>query len=519
MAKRNMTVPYGQIKPAGILSMNRRRAVLSRQAAASLGVILAGALSACANLPGETSKTQIKPAAAYATARSFDSHADANPEAAWPVDGWWRAYDDAQLDALIDEALKGSPTLAQAHARLDKAKATLGQTRASLLPSLSAQASVVEDKQSYNYGIPPSFVPHGYNDYGQTQLNFSYEFDFWGKNRNAVASSVSEAKAAQADAAEARLTLSTAVAAAYSDLARLYAERQVTLRSVQSRQETLDLVARRVADGVDTQAEQKQAEAGPPSARADLAFIDEQIAQTRNRIAALLGDGPDRGLTLKPPAEPAIKAFGLPPRLAADLIGRRPDVVAARWRAEAAAKRIGVAKAQFYPDINLVADLGFQALGLRNIFASGSDIGQVGPAVTLPIFEGGRLVANLHGARADYDDAVASYDGTLVQALHDVADAAAAERALGTRLKESRAAQAAYEEAYRIARLRYDGGLANYQTVLLAEDSVLQARRSVVDLEARAFDLDIQLVKALGGGYAPVSSMAGSSASQDPRHG
>ena len=208
-------------------------------------------------------------------------------------------------------------------------------------------------------------MPQGYNDYGQAELNFSYEFDFWGKNRAAVAAAVSDQRAAQADAAEARLTLSTALAGAYSDLVRLYAEREVTLRSVQSRQETLELVARRVADGIDTQAEAKQAEAGPPAARADVAFIDEEIVQTRDEIAALIGDGPDRGLAMKPPSAPALKAFGLPPTLAADLIGRRPDVAAARWRAEAAAKRIGVAKAQFYPDVNLVAYIGFQALGLR----------------------------------------------------------------------------------------------------------------------------------------------------------
>ena len=491
----------------------------SRRAGAGLGLLLMGALSACASLPGEPPMSQVKPAGAYATTQSFDSRADANPAAGWPSDDWWRAYKDPQLDQLIDEAVKGSPTLAQARARLDKAGAVVGQNRASLLPSLSGQASVTENKQSYNYGIPPLFVPHGYNDYGQMQLNFAYEFDFWGKNRSAVAASVSDAKAAEADAAEARLTLSTAVASSYADLARLYAERVVAQRSVQSRQETLDLVVRRVADGADTQAEQKQAEAGPPAARADLAAIDEQIVETRNQIAALLGDGPDRGLAIQPPAEPAPKAFGLPQRLAADLIGRRPDVVAARWRAEAMAKRVGVARAQFYPDINLVADIGFQALGVRNLFESGSDIGQVGPAVTLPIFEGGRLRAGLHGAHADYDEAVAVYDGALVEALHDVADAAAAERALGERLSQSRAALVAYEEAYRIARLRYDGGLANFQTVLLAEDSVLQSRRTVVDLEARAFSLDIQLVKALGGGYATAPSMAGSSASQDPRHG
>jgi len=484
-----------------------------------LGLVLAGALSACASLPGSKSAAPVKPASAYATMRSFDSRSDPNPGADWPAEGWWRAYNDPQLDTLIDEALGGSPTLAQTRARVAKAQASLGATRANLLPNLSGEADVAENKQSYNYGIPPLFVPHGYNVYDHTALNFSYEFDFWGKNRAAVRASVSDAKAAEADAAQARLTLSTAVAAAYADLARLYAERDVAVRSVQSRQETFELVARRVADGVDTRAESKQAEAGPPAARADLAAIDEQITETRNQIAALLGAGPDRGLSLNRPAAPALKAFGLPPRLAADLIGRRPDVTAARWRAEAAAKRIGVAQAQFYPDVNLAADIGFEALGLGRFFASGSDIGQVGPAVTLPIFEGGRLRANLHGARADYDDAVASYDGAVVQALHDVADAAAGERALSTRLKESRDALAAYEESYRVARLRYEGGLANYQTVLLAEDSVLAARRTVVDLEARAFTLDIQLIKALGGGYASAAPLAGSTTPQDPRHG
>jgi NodT family efflux transporter outer membrane factor (OMF) lipoprotein len=257
-----------------------------------------------------------------------------------------------------------------------------------------------------------------------------------------------------------------------------------------------------VTNGLDTRGELNQAQAGVPSARADLDLIDEQIAQTRDAIAALLGQGPDRGLALQRPATTRLKAFGLPARLSADLIGRRPDVVAARWRAEAAAKRIGEAKAAFYPDINLTAFVGQQSLYLRELFAAGSDVGQVGPAISLPIFDAGELRGQLRGAKADYSEAVASYDAALTQALREVADAAASERALDQRLKDSREALADREEAYRIARLRYEGGLANYQTVLIAEDSVLQSRRTVVDLEARAFSLDIQLIKALGGGYA-----------------
>jgi NodT family efflux transporter outer membrane factor (OMF) lipoprotein len=463
--------------------------------AAQAALAMALSVGACASIPPQN-LAGPKPAQAFATQQSF-----AAPTASWPGDNWWQAYGDTQLNGLIDEALAGSPDIATAKARLDKAQAGVGTARSALFPTLQGQGQIGENKQSYNAGIPPAFVPKGYNGVGQLSLNFSWELDFWGKNRAAVAAAVSDAQASRADLAEARLVLSTAIASAYADLSRLWAEHDVAARAVQSRLETLDLVQRRVANGLDTHGELSQAQAGPATARADLDAIDEQIALTRNKIAALMGAGPDRGLTVARPGPEALRAFGLPSGLAADLVGRRPDLTAARWRAEADAHRIGVAKAQFYPNINIAALIGYQSLGLSKLFATGSDIGQVGPAVTLPIFEGGRLRANLQGVRADYAAAVASYDETLTEALHDVADAATSERALGARVKESADALAADEEAYRIARLRYEGGLANYQSVLLAEDAVLQSRRTLVDLQARAFTLDVQLIRALGGGY------------------
>ena len=452
--------------------------------AAAIAIASALALTACASVPA-AHLADAKPASAYRADQTFTA-----PAAAWPGDGWWRAYEDQQLDHLIDEAIDAAPNVAEARARLDKANALVGESRANLLPSVQGQAEISETKQSYNTGIPPAFVPHGWNSFGQTTINFSWELDFWGKNRKALAASISDAKASQADLAEARLVLSTAIASAYADFSRLWAERDVAERAVKSREETLDLVRRRVDNGLDTRGELEQAEAGPATGQADLAAIDEDIALARDRMAALMGQGPDRGLAIQRPAGPALKAFGLPSRLAA-----------ARWRAEAAASRIGVAKAQFYPDVNLAALIGYESLGLSNLFISGSGVGQVGPAITLPIFEGGRLRANLRGARADYETAVASYDETLTQALQDVADAAASERALGARLQHSMDALTADEDAYRIARLRYEGGLSNYQSVLLAENAVLTDRRTVVDLRARAFTLDVQLIRALGGGY------------------
>lgn len=493
-----MTVLYGQIKSLCLSPMTA--VFLPKARALVLSLVATTALTACASQPNLGAPAGALTPDRLATAQSFTA-----PAAAWPADDWWRAYNDAQLNQLIDTALAGSPTMAQAKARLDKASAQAGVARAALLPAISAGGQIGEAKQSINMGFPPQFqqfLPKGWLPDPQVGLNFSYEIDFWGKNRDTLAAATSETQAAAADAAEARLTLSTTIAATYADLTRLYAERDVAERSLASRKETFDLANRRVTNGVDTQAELQQAAAGVPEARAQMAAIDEQIALTRNQLAALMGQGPDAGLAIARPPAVAPRAFGLPEHLAADLLGRRPDIVAAKWRAEAASKRIGAAKAAFYPNVNLSGLIGYETLGLSKFFDPGSSYGNYGAAVSLPIFQGGRLRANLRGARADYDDAVASYDATLVEALRQVADAAASQRALTERLAQSREALSHDEAAYKVARLRYDGGLANYQSVLISEDAVLAARREVADLEARAFTLDIQLIKALGGGYA-----------------
>ncbi len=461
-----------------------------------LGLLSATALSACATLPPAAPARVAKAPETYAVSQAL-----AGPDRDWPADAWWTAYGDTQLDGLMGEALAGSPTLAAAEARVRRAQSLAAQARAQQLPTVSANGSVTEQKQSYNNGIPAEFVPQGYNAYGQVTLNFNWELDFWGKNRAAVAAAVSETRAAQADAAEARLMLSTNIAAAYADLARLYAQRDVAERSVALLSETSKLVQDRVLNGLDTLADQRQAEAGPLQAKSDLAAIDEQIALTRNQLAALAGAGPDRGLAIARPSATALKPIGVPAQLAASLVGRRPDVTAARWRAEAATSRIKEAKAAFFPDINLAAFVGAQALHLDKVFASGSDIGSVGPAVSLPIFNGGSLRAGLRGAEADRDEAVASYDAAVTEAFRQVADVVASARSLGTQLADSRAALAASEDAYRIAKLRYQGGLSTYPAVLLVEQDVLSRRRSVADLESRALTLDVALVRALGGGF------------------
>ncbi|MBO9560563.1 MAG: efflux transporter outer membrane subunit [Caulobacter sp.] len=461
--------------------------------------LLAGSvalLAGCASVPHLGAEPMAKPAASYAVTQSF-----AAPDGNWPSDQWWTAYGDAQLDGLVTEALAGAPSLAEAEARVRRAQSFAEQSGAVLKPQLAAEASVMETKQSLNQGVPSAFVPHGWREVGRAGLDLSWQLDLFGKNRALLAAATSEVEAARADAALARLRLSTGVAGAYADLTQLYADRDAAEGALRIRREGERLIAQRAAQGLETRAALERAHAGRAGVEAELARIDEAIGLTRNGLAALLGQGPDRGLAIGRPSPRAIRALGLPQNLAADLVGRRPDVVAARLAAEAAGHRIKAAKADFYPNVNLVGFVGVQSLGLDMLAKSGSTLGAVGPAVSLPIFSGGRLEGAYRGARADYDTAVAAYDATLVQALRDVADAAVSSRALDARLAKSREAAAASQAAYDLSRDRYGRGLGTYLDVLVAEDGLIADRRTVADLETRAFTLDVALVRALGGGF------------------
>ena len=465
-----------------------------KQVFALLGI--SAALTACASLPGPAPSPEIRPQSAFAGTQSFVA-----PAADWPAAGWWKVYGDAQLDALIAEGLAGSPSVAVADARMRRARASQGNARGALAPVVSANASATEQKQSYNYLSPPAMTPQDWNDYGRASLDFSWEIDFWGKNRAALAAATSEAVAAGADADQARLALSSAIASGYAELARLYAALDTATAARTLRAKTAELFAKRFDNGLETRGSVRQADSRRASSEADVLALDEQIALQKNKLAALLGAGPDRGLTIARPNVNFTRAFALPASLSAELIGRRPDLVAARLRAEAAAKRIHVSKAQFYPNVNLTAFIGVQSLGLDRLQENGSDIGSVGPAISLPIFNGGRLRAQLRGAEAEYAESVANYEQALVQALREVADAAVSQRALAPQLEKIDAAVDAAREAWQVQNDRYQGGLASYLEVLTAEDYLLANLRSQSDLRSRSMTLDVALNRALGGGY------------------
>ncbi len=469
---------------------HRRRAV---------AVVVAAALSmmgGCAQMPKLGPSPAVKTVEALGSAQSFSAAAQT-----WPGDQWWREYGDPQLDALIDEALRDAPDLRLAQARLHGAEAAAQGIGATRMPEVTGNASFTEEKQSYNFLMPRPALPSGWNDYGVATLNLGWELDFWGKNRSALAAAISEQQAAQVEVAQARLVLSTAVASAYAGLVDLYTIRDNAAAALELRTKTVALFRRRHEFGLETLASVRQVEARQAVAQAELLALDERIALQGNGIAALLGAGPDRGLVIARPGAGLAGSSGLPPKLALELLGRRPDIVAARLRTEAAARRIDQQKAGFYPSVNLMAFVGVQSLAIDKLSRAGSDIGGVGPAISLPIFNTGRLQGQLRGARAEYDAAVAIYDATLTNALREVADAATSRKALDGELAASRAAVAAAAEAHQIVSKRYQGELATYLDVLTAEDALISARRAEAEMETRALVLDVAMVRALGGGF------------------
>jgi len=456
-------------------------------------------LSACATAP----KVPPPKVLAQSSPESF-----AAPVADWPAERWWTAYGDAQLSELIAEGLRDAPAMASAQARLRRAAALVGEAAADGLPQVDGSAAVAQAKPSYNGGL---FIPQrlrGWNEVARAQVDLSYEIDFWRKIHHGAAAARSERAAAGAELAAAKLVVSTAIAQAYGDLASLYTQRDAVERAVAVRRATLAATERRVAEGHDSKAELRLAEAGPRQAAADLASLDEDIALTRIRIAVLMGAAPDRGLRIVRPPPATLKPHGLPAELPAQLLGRRPDLVAARWQAQAASHRVGQARADFYPNVNLVALAGVQALGVNALFDHGSDVTSYGPAISLPIFDGGRRIARHRAARADFDGAIATYDEALVKALGEVAGVTASQRALVDRLENTRAALDASAAGWELAKRRYDAGVVDYPAVLLAEDRMLADRRALAVLEARRFTLDLALVRALGGGWRETGLMS-----------
>ena len=462
-------------------------------------VALCALLAACA-APPTGDRPHLTPPSDLQVAKTFSAGPIAD---AWPTDRWWEQYGDPQLDALVDEAIRNSPTVAQAAARVRAAEGLVQRAGAAGLPQLGLSGEAGYKKQSYNNGIPEAFVPKGWKSYGSLALGADFDLDLWGRNRAALAAATSDALAARVDAREAAFAIESNVIEAYARLATLFAERDILEQAAEVRAQTASLRGQRYRGGLDTKVPQEQAESAAAQAAAAFEANEERIALQRNVIAALLGAGPDRGLAIQRPAVSGPFArIPLPADAGIALAGRRADIVAARLRVEAQGSRIDEARAAFMPDINLKGLLGFMSLGISNLFDKGSDFGQASGAFSLPIFDGGALRGNLAQTTGRYDELVANYNATVVEALKEVADALASRESVTSQSADADRAAATAAEAWRLADMRYRGGLTNNLEPLAARAAMLEAERVALETRARLVFTDIQLVRALGGGFA-----------------
>jgi len=413
---------------------------------------------------------------------------------------WWTGLGDAQLNQLIDQALAGSPSLAASNARFEKAAAlaTASSTASDVRGTLSADAT--RQRYTANGMIPAPIAGNIYNS-GNLQAGLSWSPDFFGKHGADLQAALGQARAAKADSAAAANQLAAQVARSYIALARLIAQKEVAERTLGQRQSLLNLSEQRTRAGLDSQVELTQAQAGMPDAQTQIEMLGEQITLARRTIAVLCAQAPDAQNALSPRLS-VLRIQPVPQALGADLLGRRPDVVAARWRVEAATQGIESARADFYPDVNLTAFVGLNALGLDNLLQGSSRQMGITPALRLPIFDGKRLRAQLRGKQADLDTAIAQYNGAVLDAVKQAGDAIASVQSLQRQQQLQTESLSKAERAYDFAVQRYQAGLGSQITVLNTETQLINQRRLAVDLQARELDTRVALAAALGGGWS-----------------
>ncbi|MBI6853511.1 efflux transporter outer membrane subunit [Pseudomonas cichorii] len=456
-------------------------------------------ISGCIGTDGITSQGSVLPLESLATDQAIQS---AERDAHWPEARWWNAYGDPQLNRWIELATLGSPSLAMAAARVRQAKAlaVIAQSSESLHVDSSASLARHDWPTDQFYG--PGELANTRTWDNNASLGLSYALDLWGRESNASEQALDLAHMSAAEQRQAQLELQENIVRAYIQLALDYARLDIVEATLDQQQQILDLARRRLKGGIGTHFEVSQAETPLPEIHRQIDELEEAIALQRNQLAVLAGKGPGEGAALQRPNLSLDAALKLPSSLPAQLLGQRPDVVASRWRVEAQARGVDVAHAGFYPNVDLVGSLGYMATGGSMLgFLTGSKLSyKAGPAISLPIFDGGRLRAELGQAVAGYDLAVAHYNQTLVLALKDISDQLIRRASVDKQQVFAAQSVAAAQKTYDIALIAYQRGLTDYLNVLNAQTLLFRQQQIQQQVEAARLSVYAGLVVSLGGG-------------------
>ena len=357
----------------------------------SVATVLAIALAGCVPTPPTTSGQVALEGAALGLAGT--------PAPRIP-DDWWRSLGDPQLDMLMAAGLAGSPSIAAATARLKSAEALLGEARAERDPQIAADGQLVRQRLSGRYTIPPPYAGSS-RWIGTAQATLDWNLDLFGRQRAAIAEARASADAAALDTGAARLMIEGAIAQAYVDLDRTYRLADVARAFVEGREESVGIVQARIRNGLASQFDAHAAETLLAEARQALLRAESSRAVAENLLATLAGRGPDFARTIVRPMLHLEGIMPLPDVLPADLLGRRPDLLAAQARIDAALAGQRAARADFYPNIDLKALVGIASIGLSSLVSTDAATYGGGPAFRLPIFDGGRLRARYAGAGSE----------------------------------------------------------------------------------------------------------------------
>jgi multidrug efflux system outer membrane protein len=418
----------------------------------------------------------------------------------WPAADWWKAYQDPTLDQLIDQALASSPTLAAAHARFDSAQQSVRIASAATGAHLGANADDSRQRLSNNGIFLPQLLGFYWYNLADLGLQASYTFDWWGKQHDTVQGAMDEAHASQADRSAAALMLASSVADTYfgwqADQGRIALARQ--REATVAREGTIS--ADRIGADLDPKDDLQRADSALAAAREQIAILEGSAKLRIVALAALVGVSPAQlpALTARP--LPQITA-ALPDDVRIDLIARRADVAASRWRVEAAEKNRASARAEFFPDVSVNGLLGVQSVNLSTLISYGSRVPALSAAIHLPLFDSGALKARYGASQAAVSSAVASYEETVVSAARDVATQASTLAQVEAQRKQRAIELDAAVKLKASAQARVRQGVVDARMELSADESWIEQQDALLQLDAAAVSADIGLKRALGGGY------------------
>ena len=440
--------------------------------------------------------------------RESSAWKSAEPRDELPKGDWWSLFQDSALSELEVKAARANQNIKAGFARLQQARADTRIARADLFPSLTGMSSATRARVSPNAPrILPGFPTEG-NDF-VLEADLSYEIDLWGRVRNQVASSRAQQQASAADLAALGLSIQAEVAADYYQLRSYDAQQRLLDQTVDDYAKALELTQTLFDAGAAALSDVAQAKAQLHNAETQSADTQLLRSQVEHAIAVLVGENPSEfqlgvgtwDMTATPPAI----ASGLP----SALLERRPDVAREERRVAAANAQIGVARAAYFPQFSLLGSGGFNSVRSSDWIGAPSLFWSVGPQVTVPIFEGGRLIAQTDRAKASYSEQVAVYRNTVLSAYQDVEDNLVALRQLERESRSQAAAVEATNTALVQSKDRYSAGLVTYLEVATTETAALQAQLAAMTIRTRRFNATVMLVKALGGGWTASTAAGG----------